>query len=162
MICYDIACFEVPVDLAKRLGYKKIYATGKDIIVVSRPQGGEIPQIVMSRDSGVLVNGLRDIGVIGIIFDGDDLTKKVVEKASELKKTVFVPVGRLTQMNIRERGPKIGRLRKIIFSAHKLGARVRVVTLADSEIALLSTEQIKELGGILIGGGNGASLFGDI
>lgn len=162
MRCSDIAQFEVPKDLAKRLGYSNIYVSGKDLMVVKVPQHRDIPQIVMNSDPGILINGLRDINVIGIIFEREELTKKVVEKASEVKKMIFVPIAQLTRANIEERGPKIGRLRKIIFSAHKLGARVRFVTLADSEIELLSTEQMKEIGRLILKDGNYTGLLGDI
>ena len=120
----DIAYFEVPSVLAKRLGYKRICAVGKDVFVVPKPQAREIPQIVINRDPGELINGLRDINVIGIIFEGEELTKKVVEKASELKKIIFIPVGQLTQVGIRERGPKIGKLRKIILTRLLFGKDV--------------------------------------
>jgi hypothetical protein len=157
----DVAQFEVPKDLAKRLGYKTVYVSGKDLLVVHTPQGRDIPQIVANSDPGVLISGLKDANVLGVIFEGEELTKKVVEKASEFKKIIFIPVGRLTRAGIEERGPKIGRLRRIIFSAHKLGARVCFVTLASSEIELLSTEQMKEVGRLLLRGGNGAGLLSE-
>ena len=162
MRCSDIAQFEVPKDLTKRLGYTNVYVSGKDLVVVRAPQSGEIPQIIINNDPGILINGLRNINVIGIIFEGEELTKKVVEKAAELKKTIFIPIAQLTLLGIEERGPKIGRLRKIIFSAHKLGARVRFITLAGSEIELLSTEQMKEIGRLLLKDGDCTGLFGDI
>lgn len=159
----DVVQFGVSKDLVRRLGYKTMCEVGKDMVLVQRPQpGNEIPQIVRNRDPGVLINGLRDINVVGIIFDREELTKKVVEKAGELKKTIFIPVGELTLVNVAERGPKVGRMRKIIFSAHKLGARVQLVTLASSEIELLSTGQLKAVGRFLLKDKEGGNLFGKI
>ena len=41
MRCSDIAQFEVPKDLTKRLGYKNVYVSGKDLVVVNSARRAE-------------------------------------------------------------------------------------------------------------------------
>lgn len=75
--------------------------------------------------------------------------KKVVEKAAEMKKVVFLAVGQLMRIPPKERGFRVSRMRKIILASHKMGARVALVSLADSETMLLSTMQMMEVARLL-------------
>jgi hypothetical protein len=158
----DIAYFGVRDSLAKRIGYDKIYVVGKDIEIVSRACPTSLPQIVIGNDPGTLIGALKSPDVIGVIFESDELSKNVVEKASELKKTVFVPVGGFTKTVVEERGRRAGRLRKIMNSAHALGARMRIVTMADSESSLLSVNQLKEVGRLIFENGDVDGTIGEV
>ena len=59
--------------------------------------------------------------MIGIIFEGEELTKKVVEKAAELKQTRFIPIAQLTLLGIEERGPKMREAKKNNFLCTQTG-----------------------------------------
>lgn len=149
MIYFDIARFDVSDGICKRLGYKKIYRAGKDVVISGGVEKAPVPLIVVSKDPGVLIGAVRDNNVVGIIFEENELTKKVVEKAAEMKKVVFLAVGQLMRIPPKERGFRVSRMRKIILASHKMGARVALVSLADSETMLLSTMQMMEVARLL-------------
>ena len=158
----DIVRFGVRPDLSKRLGYTKVLVIGKDLLLEQRVRADEKPQIIMNRDPGVLINAVKDINVIGIAFEGDELIRRVLEKAAEYRKIVFIPIGQMTIADRKERGPKLGRLRKIAQASRKAGATVRVVTLANSDNELLSRQQLVEVGKLLLDEEGTDGLFGDI
>ena len=162
MRCSDIVSFDVDRDLVRRLGIKKVFVVGKDLFVSERPLQNGKPQIIMSNDPGLLVNGVRSPEVLGIIFAGGELTKAVLEKVVEYKKVVFVPVGRLLSVGIAERGPELGRIRKIVLASRKAGAQVRIVTMADSGMVLLSGRQLGAISGLILDGRRDFGLCGDI
>jgi len=159
MAFFDIASFEVESGLRARLGYKRIYVNGKDIEVVPRPKAARVPQIVVGDDPGLLINWLRDANVIGVIFKDNQLSKKVIEKAAELRKTIFVPVNQFFGVSPQHRGARMGKARKIILSSHKLSAQVRMVSMASSTSQLLSVSQMEEMAKLLCGE-RGAQLTG--
>ncbi len=146
---FDIAHFGVGEDLCKRLGYKKIYCVGKDLVVSGRTEKTDLPLIVISKDPGTLIGAVRDSCVAGIVFEDNELAKKVVEKAAEMGKTVFLVVGQLMKTTVKERGVRVGRMRKIILASRKMGARVSLVSFADSEHMLLSAMQMSEVSRLL-------------
>lgn len=162
MKCSDIVSFDIDKDLARRLGIKKIFVIGKDLLVSERPVPGGKPQIIMSSDPGLLASGVRGPEVLGIVFAGGDLTKAVLEKVVEYKKTVFVPVGRMLTAGAAERGPELGRIRKVVLASRKAGAKVRVVTMARSGIELLSSRQLAAISGLILDGRRDFGLVGEI
>lgn len=159
---FDIAAFAVDAGLARRLGYRRIYCSGVDVVVSDRQQGDSAKQIIVSSDPGALIGALRSNRVVGIVFKDNELIKKVVEKASELGKTVYVPVGTLSRGGPRERTARLNRIRKIIISSHKLKARVRIVTMAASGTELVSAGQMVEIGRFLMKDGLEGDFFGGV
>ena len=158
---FDIALCEVPEELCRRLGYKKIYCCGKDLFINRRPVKAQGLQIIISKDPGVLMGALKDSSVVGIIFEEDELAKRVVEKAAELKKTIFIPIGGVVGSDAQRRSVKVNKIRKIIFSTHKSKANANLVTLAESKYQLQSAAQMSEIGHLLLGGLDGSSLVRD-
>ncbi|MHB1829932.1 MAG: hypothetical protein ACYCO0_00915 [Candidatus Micrarchaeaceae archaeon] len=158
MVYFDIARFGAGDGLCKRLGYKKIYCVGKDVVISGRVEKTGVPLIVISKDPGTLIGAVRDGGVVGIVFDENELTKKVVEKAAEMNKVVYLAVGQLMRTTVQERGFRISRMRKIVLAARKMGARVSLISLADSEPMLLSTMQMSEIARLLFK--DASELFG--
>lgn len=156
---FDIALFDVDAGLQVRLGYKRIYCAGRDVLVSPHPAPGT-PAIATGSDAGMLIPELRKPDVIGIAFDGNRLDKKAIEKAAEYGKTVFMPVGRFTELSGRERVSALHALSKIFFAAHALRARAMMVTLAGSRTQLLSTAQMRELAQ-LVSGRQGSWAVGD-
>jgi RNase P/RNase MRP subunit p30 len=157
-----MALFQVDAGLAKRLGYKKIYSSGIDFgFGFSKMADRKFKSlVVVSKDPGVLMGALRDPEVAGIIFQDNELTKKVLEKAAEMKKTVFVPLSQITSCPVQERSYRIHKMRKIILSSHKQRAKVRIISLAESGLQLLSTAQMIEVGRLLLKGNDNVNLFG--
>lgn len=155
---FDIVKFEPDKSLCSRLGYKNVYSVGKDIQVSERPLKYEVPQIVISNDQGILIGALRDGGVVGIIFKDNELNKKIIEKAAELRKTIFIPLTGIVGTGAAERKQNIQKVRKIIFAAHALKANARIISLAESKEYLLSTAQMLEIESLLKGK-QGKSIF---
>lgn len=162
MKCSDVVSFDIDKDLARRLGIKKVFVVGKDLFVFERPVQNGKPQIIMSGDPGVLISGVRSPEVLGVIFAGGDLTRVVLEKVVEYKKKVFVPISRLLTVEMDERGAELGRIRKIVLASRKAGAEVRIITMADSGMALLSCRQLGAVSGLILDGRYDFGLVGDI
>lgn len=162
MKCSDVVSFNVPEELARKLGFGKIFVSGRDLFISEIPVENGKPQIIISRDPSRLIGGVRNPNVIGIIFAGGDLTKTVLEKVVEYKKAVFVPVGRLLSVDVRERGPELGRIRKIVLASRKAGANVRLVTLAGSDIELLSKRQLLAVAGLVLDGRRDFGVVGEV
>ena len=162
MKCSDIVSFDVDRNLTRKLGIKKVFVVGKDLFVSERLVQNGKPQIIMSSDPGQLVSGVRAPEVLGIIFAGGDLTKAVLEKVVEYKKVVFVPIGNLLTVGVAARGPELGRIRKIVLASRKAGATVRIVTMASSGAALLSSRQLGAVCGFILDGRRDFGLVGDI
>ena len=162
MAYFDIALFEVNGELSKRLGYRKIYCSGKDFEISKRLGSTGLPQIVINKDPGTLIGAVRNGGVAGIIFEENELSKKVVEKAEETKKTIFIPIRQLMGVPTRTRGSRVNGIRKIISAARRIDARVRLISLADSGNMLLSAAQMAEMANLLFDGRSDALFGGDI
>jgi len=160
MVYFDLASFEVDGKLSRRLGYKKIYAAGKDVWIFERPDNRHVPQIVISKDPGVLFSALRSRDVKGIIFRDNEFAKRVAKKAAESGKTIFVPLAQLLEVSERERSSRAGRMRKIIMYAHKFKAPVRLVSLAEQPYQLLSAAQMAGLADFMFRKSDKQDLFG--
>lgn len=151
---FDVALFDVDKGLQARLGYSRIYAIGKDIALSASPSQSSVPIIVRSKDQNNLARALKDPGVVAIIFEDSILNKKLIGKAAESRKPILVPVSAMLRMDPRERQSELSRLRKILASAHSLGARCILVTLAESAEYLVSTGQMAEVSHMLMDTGN--------
>ncbi len=142
---YDIALFEVEKGLQKRLGYDKIYSIGKDISIQPTPKHSSIPIIIKSGDPGQMIRFLRESEVVGIIFEGNVLSKKTIEKAAEANKTIFVPVSMLLWQDVWGRQAELRKIKQIFAAAHKLKAKAAIATFAENAESLLSKDQMSEL-----------------
>ena len=162
MKCSDIVSFDIDQDLAAQLGIRKVFVVGKDLFVFERPVSNGKPQIIMSDDPGVLISGVRNPEVLGIIFAEGNLTKAVLERVVEYKKIVFVPIGRLLTVEMAERGAELGRIRKIVLASRKAGADVRIITMARSGMEILSGRQLSAVSGLILDGRRDFGLVGDI
>lgn len=157
---FDISAFPVNHELSKRLGFSKIYCSGKDILVLPRPsQQQEMPQIVSGSDIGMLVGAARDADVIGIM--PDVLNKKLLEKVAESEKSIFININGLVLAGRRERQQRLQEIRKLIFAAHKLKCSAKIVSLATSNAELLSVGQMQVLAGMITKGQGGSDLLVD-
>src|SRR5579864_7413164 len=117
---YDITAFDVGKDLQKRLGYAKISAAGKDVSIQSTPKQGVLPIIIKSKDANMLLRSLNEPSVCGIILEGNILNKKIIEKASESGKTIFMPVSHLLWCSVWERQSELQKIKHILSTAHRL------------------------------------------
>lgn len=151
---FDVALFDVDKGLQTRLGYSRIYTIGKDIALSASPSSSGAPMIVRSKDQNSLSRALKDPGVVAIIFEDSVLNKKFIEKAAESRKPILIPVSAMLHMDPRDRQSELSRLRKILESAHSLGARCVLVTLAERAEYLVSTGQMAEVSHMLMDTGN--------
>ncbi len=159
---FDIARFEPDMQFLSRLGYGKVYCVGRDVELAVRPGGARIPQIVASADQGVLFAALKDSNVIGIIFEGNEPIKKVVEKAKELGKPVFLPINVLIGQGQGARGHALGRLRKAAYACIKSGAQARIISLAETREQMISAGQMTGIADLILGQGEGHRIFGSL
>jgi len=161
---FDIARFEPDMQFLSRLGYGRVYCIGKDVELAPRPGGTRIPQIVASADQGALIAALKDSNVIGIIFEGNDPIKKVVEKAKELGKPVFLPINALIGQGQGQsaRGHALGRLRKAAYVCAKLGAQARIISLAETKEQMISAGQMAGIADLILGQEEGRRIFGSL
>lgn len=158
---YDITTLDIDKGLQKRLGYAKIYVAGKDIAVQTVPRQNSIPVIVKSKDQNVLLKSLKDNSVCGIILEGNLLNKKVIEKASEIRKTIFIPVSYLLWLGVWERQSELQKIKHILSAAHRLKAKVSIITLAENAESLLSKDQMAEIANMIFNTKNSKfSIFG--
>ena len=159
---FDIAMFEVDPKLQTRLGYYKIHAANKDIYVsTSLPDATSYkPCIVLSSDQETLIRAVREANTIGIIIEGSEPSKKVIGKAKEYGKTVFIPAGKLTASPSGARQPILRGLRKIFFASHAIKAKTALVSMASSRNQLLSSAQMMEIANLISRGQAQAGLFG--
>ena len=143
---------DVDENLANRLGYKKIFRAGTDIVLADNlnlPKGKRA--IVASKNPGILLKALRDNNVIGIILEDNEPIGKVVMVAKEYEKPIIIPLdGFKGQQAMRQR--TIYRIRKLLRVLLKARAEVAFVTLAKDKNSLLSSGQMLRLS-IFLGAG---------
>lgn len=156
----DIVQFKVDKGLYERLGYRKLLTVGEDLDIVTRHGREKLPFIIKSKDPNTIFASIRNPYAIGVIFDEAALSKKVIEKVCELKKTIFVPLNEITTSKASDRNTMIYKARKIILAAHRARARICVVSLAASNHQLLSSAQMQEVAK-LISGEKGPELLCD-
>ena len=156
---FDIVRFRPDSGLISRLGYGKVYCAGTDVDIRSRITPSRLPLIIESGDPGVLITALRDNEVAGIIFEGNNPIRRVVEKASELRKTVFIPIKVLINSEPQERGKVLGNLRKTAYACTKLGTLSSIISLAESKEQMLSSAQILGVAELIIGSGRGPRIL---
>ncbi len=142
---FDIVKFDVDAALTKRLGYHKVYVVGKDLEICHGTEGLPGPKIVLGWDPGVLARSLKQPDVVGMVFEGKELNRKLIEKAAELEKNVFVPIRNLLSYDIGERVYEMRRVGDVVAACHKLGARAKLITLAEDVADIISVGQLKEL-----------------
>ncbi|MDE1768466.1 MAG: hypothetical protein KGH64_03895 [Candidatus Micrarchaeota archaeon] len=155
---YDFSKIEVDLQLQTRLGFAKIYSE-KDMPIESTINQRGIAHIVISKSPDTLSKALRSPDVKGIIFEGNEFNKKIIEKAAEARKVILIPVSYLLWQNVHERQKAVHDIRKAISAIHKLKARAAIVTLAKDKESLLSRAQLGEVAS-MIAVNNGAKLFG--
>ncbi len=128
--------------LAAKLGYKKIFAAC-DIGIVERPV--DRSYILRSAEPGTIFKALGDINCRGVIFKGNELIKKTLEKAASNGKLVIMPVSEITQASGPTFMRNVYRLRSIFAYSKKSGAEMAIISLADGDNGLLSSMQMFEL-----------------
>ncbi|MCL4364895.1 MAG: hypothetical protein M1569_03740 [Candidatus Marsarchaeota archaeon] len=156
---FDIVRFGPDSGFISRLGYSKVYCAGTDVDIKRRITPSKVPLIIEGRDPGVLITALRDSGVAGIIFEGNNPIRRVVEKAAEMGKTVFMPVGVLINSAPQERGKALSNLRKTAYACTKLGTLSCIISLAESKEQMLSSAQILAVADLIIGRGRGSMIL---
>lgn len=158
---YDITAIDIDSALQRRLGYSKIYVAGRDVAVQATPKQSSIPMIIRSKDQNVLFKSLKDNSVRGIILEGNFLNKKVIEKASEIRKTIFIPVSYLLWLGVWDRQAELQKIKRILAAAHHLKAKVSIITLAENAGSVLSKDQMTELANMIFNTKNSKfSIFG--
>ncbi len=140
----DIVRFNADDALFKRLGFSKALVEGTDIAIASKMPGPQIPSIIRSENPGTIISAIRESNVAGAIFAGFELNKNAIEKIADSDKILFIPASEIIDERT-DRNYAAAKARKIAVAAHKLKAKVRIVSLASSKEQLLSRVQLDEL-----------------
>ena len=158
---FDMAMFDVDENLQKRLGYSRIYSSGKDFIIQETPKHSSARIIIRTRDQNNLIRFMKDGAVCGIIFENFELSKKTIEQAALSRKTIFIPISPLLWHSVWDRQREMQKIKKIVIAAHKLKAKVAIATFAENKESLLSREQLSEISKMIIQTKNSKfSIFG--
>jgi len=147
---FDIVALKEEVDLkalGRRLGYKKIFALGKEMELcadANHPGEGKA-LIVKSGDEAVLVKALRNNSVIGIILDNNKASGRFIEDLRIHEKLLLIPVGPLVCPDRGDVIHSLYRAKSVLRSALMGRASVALVTLAKEKECMLSCSQMLEM-----------------
>lgn len=144
MAYFDLTSMEdVDRKTSSVLGYKKIFNKKEIAVVESLDHNGKC--IVKSGESGFLSRALRRNNVLGILIKDNELIRLAVEEAVTTEKLLCLSVHDITCVDTRTRMRNIYRMKGLISFAMRSKARIALVTLAQDESCLLSSNQMIEI-----------------
>ena len=141
---YDLADFEPDGQLAKRLGYNRIFRNGDALKLSGRPEPNT-KTITNSNNQQVLLRSLADRNTIGIAFSDNKPDAKVVVDAAEKGKPIFFISASLLIGNHKDIQKSLYSIRKLFRVAKKARAKTGILTFARSKEQLLSVMQLIEI-----------------
>ncbi|VVB76992.1 Uncharacterised protein [uncultured archaeon] len=151
---FDIVALKETADLeplARRLGYRRIFALGKDAEIVGDVRGlGENGRfIVRSKDNETLLKAMRINSVVGVVVEDGKAEGKFIEELRSRGKLLIVPVAGITCPLAEGRMRALYRAKTLIRSALRGKAGIALVTLAEGRDCLLSRTQMQEMAKLL-------------
>lgn len=136
----------VDQEMAKRLGYKRILAIGKDLDLLQNLGGTPKREaVVISKDPGTLIRATRENRIVGIMFEGNEIVAKAMMAAKDNEKTVILSIEGLNGGGTGLRLSTIYKLRKMLAELTKARVKVAIVTMADRKEMLLSSAQMVQV-----------------
>ena len=137
--------------LAKTLGFEKILSPADKIIVVSEPTSlnPKVQLAILEGRPGYLMKYINDKRVIGIMILGFESDRNLIEHAKHKEKLLVINARDLTACGEREKARNITRARELMKNALHAKVSIAVVSGAEREEDLLSTQQLLELAKML-------------
>ena len=132
-------------ELAKRLGFKKIFNAGSEIeIVENLERQTKRPFLIFSGNPNIISTLIKYEGAIGILTNGETINQQILDKVRENKKLIVFNSYYLT-ISQKERVSKIYKLRKLFKEAYKAKVNSTIISLAPNPDYLLSFMQLFEI-----------------
>lgn len=142
---YDLVYQDsIPVNLAERLGYRKIFTTKEINILDSVPHSSPARFILASKNPSELMKALKSSEIAGLIIPDNEIVRKVFEAARESSVPFFITASDLTVPG-RYRPRNIARARMFLSQARCYGADVGIITLSKSKEYVMSSMQLISL-----------------
>lgn len=146
---YDIVMDSCSTDekLAQRLGFKKIFSTGKDVRLANLNDPkikGASGGIIMGEDKNKLFTCARG-DVKAVIVTDFRIDKKLMAHMAENDIALCIPLSTITFSYGLSRSRAIFMLNTLFTYARKSGIDVSFITLASTDMYLASVMQLIEL-----------------
>lgn len=142
---YDVAGFEVSGELASRLGFSRVYLSGRDVQLLEDRMPGAGKAIVRSSNPGILAKALRSRNTVGIVISGSELLRKVVEEVRINGKLLVFVASELTAASPSDRLRNLQRMRRLLQFATHMRAEAAIISLAGGKEYLMSRMQMVEI-----------------
>ncbi|MDE1855074.1 MAG: hypothetical protein KGH57_02015 [Candidatus Micrarchaeota archaeon] len=147
---FDLVNFhEVPESLAARLGYKKIFQTGKDAEVFEKTVVSGGKGVVRSDSQEAITKGLRQSNVIGVIPKGISAGREVLDEVKENEKMLIIPLSEVTCSDGTSRVQSMAKMRRLVKSVLMAKVPFALVSFASSSECLMAGLQMIEVAGFL-------------
>ncbi|MGB9732859.1 MAG: hypothetical protein ACP5JN_01265 [Candidatus Micrarchaeia archaeon] len=132
---YDILHFDVDKDIARLLGFKKIYVIGKDVLL------NEEGNYIIADDFSI--HKFRSSSIVGVRINKQ--SNAVFQKIKEEDKIGIIDISPLLQSSNANFLREYKRLKNILLNALHAKLKVSIATFAKDEGGLLSSAQMLEI-----------------
>ena len=147
---FDLVNFhEVPESLTARLGYKKIFQTGRDAEVFEKTVAPGGKGIIRSDSQEVIAKGLRQSNVIGVIPKGISAGRELLDAVKESEKVLVIPLSEVTCSDGASRAQSMAKMRRLVRSVLMAKTPFALVSFASSSECLMAGLQMVEVAGFL-------------
>ena len=149
---FDLANFtdDALGGFGKRLGYEKIFSTGKDVEIIDVARGdSQKRKIVMSDSAETVAKELKQGSVIGIMPKGTSVSGKTLDAIKNNEKLLFLAVSQVTCAAEGFRMQNLARARSLARSAMMSKVPIAIVSMAEDREGLMSSLQMLEVASFL-------------
>jgi RNase P/RNase MRP subunit p30 len=149
---FDLVCFqdESVADTGVRLGFRKVFVSGRDVGVVEEYKSGQkYRQIIRSDDIGRISKALRQGDVIGMMPQSSSVSRKTLDTIMSNEKALFLPLRWVTCSDRTARIQNLAKARTSVRNALVARVPISIVSMAESGDELISSLQMIEVAGFL-------------